>query len=760
MIERKGISGIVYFIILIPLLIISFYVGGIFSFPDTTIINMNQKLTEVFQQFYKPWLWVNDKTPACLCVGLIAWVFLCSYIAYNYRNYHSGMEYGAEDWADPFDVTKRRSDPDLKRNRILSYNVKIAKEGPNAPSNNNMLVIGSSGTYKTTSIVTPNLLQAQDNFIVLDVKGEIMFKYGLYLKKHGYTLRCLNLKNQEQSDRYNPFEYIETEEDLIKLIANIQDSLTPPDSMKGDPFWDDGVELYLQSIFYYEWYMAKKENRTGTMNNILKLVNEESKPDKSVKAAKGEKPPTLLQKRMDALEQIDPNNPAPRDYRKLKEGASETVRSILLITNAKLKLCETNGVKRIFEDDDLNLREFGTGVGGTVEHPTSNKLALFLCVDDNDKSFNFICSMLYTQATTILCRMADNDFKDRGATLPIPLEMWMDEFYAGARPADTEALMGVIRSRNISMIPILQSIAQVKALFKTDKWEIIMDNCPTLVFLGSGAGAISTHKWISELLGKMTIDVATDGKSGQQYTGNNSRTGAELMTPAAVKRMSRKHCLIFTEQERPIYDYKAFPWEAKGASKKQLRKAEKKNIDITDKMSPYQLAMKLNNEAEGGGYVVREKCIVDPHTGAYTTISSEHPVEAVDKVPEGENVYNMNDEKFLYVNFKGKEPTQEEIDTEVKKQYDMQKRIAKMGEKNTHKNKENVTNFVTNNSSERVLPGSLADGLALYLDSLSDDERNLILEAIKHHIPEESICKMFCMSLEEMEEFYEAFFGA
>ncbi|MCR5451311.1 MAG: type IV secretory system conjugative DNA transfer family protein, partial [Lachnospiraceae bacterium] len=222
-------------------------------------------------------------------------------------------------------------------------------EGAGAPSNNNMLIIGSSGSYKTTSVLTPNILLAQSNFIMLDVKGELQYKYGLYLQSMGYTIRSLNIKDQKKSDRYNPFEYIECEEDLIKLVANIYDTVTPEGPTANDPFWTDGPMLYLQAIFFYEWTVAKKEGRTGTVNNILRIINEEMMEDKTVKVKKGEKPPTILQKKMDELaKECGEMTPAVRDYRKFKAGAAETVRSIIIIVNAKLKLCETKGLMRIF----------------------------------------------------------------------------------------------------------------------------------------------------------------------------------------------------------------------------------------------------------------------------------------------------------------------------------------------------------------------------------------------------------------------------
>lgn len=761
-----------YIVLLIPFVFLGIFVSGLFSFPDLSLMNIGDKVMYLLYHIWEYKRFFNEKTMMCIGWSVILWVFLCSYIMYHFRDFHSDIQNGSEEWADPYEVTKRRANPDDSKNRILSRQVKVDTQGDNKPSNNNMLVIGSAGTYKTTSVVASNLLKASNNIIALDVKGELMFKYGLYLKKKGYTVRCLNLKNPEMSDRYNPFAYIETEEDLIKLIANIQQSLTPPDTMKADPFWDDGVALYLQAVFYYEWWYAKKEGRKGTFNNVLKLVNDEAKRA-DVKVEKGKQPPTLLQLKMDKLAKEDSeDNPAVRDYRKLKEGASETVRSIIIITNAKLKLCETAALKRIFEDDDLNIREFATGVGGSLDNLTNNKLALFLCVNDNDKSYNFVCSMLYTQALTILSRMADDDFKDRGGALPIPLELWMDEFYAGARPADTEQVMGVIRSRNISMIPILQSVAQIKALFSADKWEIIMDNCPVMIYLGSGAGALDTHKYISELLGKATIDTIGDGKHGSSYNSNYNKAGRELMTPQEVKRMDRKKCIIFIEGERPIIDRKALPWEDRGATNSEIRKAKKLqrkqpklNIHIPERTSAFKQAMNLNKENENKGYIPEPKSMLDPRTGKYVTINSTPSIEETDEIPNDALVIDMTSEEFLYHKLGTVGDTMDDVTAtvseEIKRLYELDRKsrqqnrsrrqsAKKKTPKATETNNINVTDSVTSD-----IPATIEDGVVKYFGKFTDEQKELINKAITMKMPDISIRKMFLMDYKDMKEFFD-----
>lgn len=753
MLKNRKISYKVYLILLAVVMLFSLFFAGIFSYEDTNIFNIPDKLTELAGHFWQFNRYFNAYTIQCLGWGFLVWIFLCYVIMDKMRNWQSHIAYGSEDWGDAEDVTKRRANKDESCNRIISKNLRIDTQGAGKASNNNMVVVASSGKFKTTSVVVPNLLAGGANKIVLDVKGELMRNYGLYLKEKGYTIRCLNLKYPEQSDRYNPFAYIQTEEDIIKLIANIQKSLTPPDAMKGEPFWDEGVALYLQAVFYYEWWYAKKEGRTGTFNNVLQLVNDEAKKDKTMPVAKGLRPITELQKKMDQLAEEDsPDNPAVRDYRKLKDGAAETVRSIIIITNAKLKLCETKALKRIFEDDDMHLTEYATGVGGTLDKPNKNKLITFLCVDDSDQSYNFVCSMLYSQALTILMRIADNNL---GGSLPIPLELWLDEFYAGARPADCAQLMGVIRSRNISMIPILQSVSQLKDLYQGEKAEIIHDNCPIFWFGGCGQGAIETQKAISELLGKATVDIASDGSNGNNKSTNYQKTGRELMTPAEIKNMDKHYCIIFLEDERPIYDRKSLPWEDNPL---------------------YKQAMQLNEESGVGGYIVEPKSMVDPHTGEYVTIQNSINIEETDELPEGVKPIDVFSDEFLHMNFASKEPADDEVNEELKRLYALKKSFTqkenkrKATEKSRKAVSSDVTESVTDDSrnirtdkmdssiSDNV-PASIEDGIMQYFGSMDSGQRKLIQMAIENNMPELLIRKMFVMQYDTMKQFYDSYFN-
>lgn len=750
MLKNRKISYKVYLVLLAAVMLFSLFFAGIFSYEDTNILNIPDKLSELAGHFWQYNRYFNKYTLQCLGWGFLAWIFLCYVIMDKMRNWQSHIAYGSEDWGDAEDVTKRRANKDESYNRIISKNLRIDTQGKGKASNNNMVVVASSGKFKTTSVVVPNLLSGGANKIVLDVKGELMRDYGLYLKEKGYTIRCLNLKYPEQSDRYNPFEYIETEEDIIKLIANIQKSITPPDAMKGEPFWDDGVALYLQSLFYYEWWYAEKEGRTKEFNNVLILVNLEARKDLSKPVEKGKQPVTMLQTKMDELADEDsPDNPAVRDYRKLKDGAAETVRSIIIITNAKLKLCETKALKRIFEEDDMHLKEFATGVGGTLEKPNKNKLIIFLCVDDSDQSYNFVCSMLYSQALTILMRMADNNL---GGSLPIPLELWLDEFYAGARPADCAQLMGVIRSRNISMIPILQSVSQLKDLYQGEKAEIIHDNCPIFWFGGCGQGAIETQKTISELLGKATVDIASDGSNGNNRSNNYQKAGRELMTPAEVKNMNKHNCIVFLEDERPIFDRKSLPWEGNPL---------------------FKHAMQLNKESGVGGYIVEPKSMIDPHTGEYVTIHNSINIEETSEIPEGVKPIDIFSDEFLHMNFTYKEPADSDISDELKRLYALESNFNKKEQRRKTANKanKNVTEYVTseNSNTDKMdkidnkdtsddIPDSIEDGIIQYFSHMNENQRELIQAAIEDGMPDMFIRRMFRMDYEKMKQYYDSYF--
>lgn len=546
---RKKKTPMILFVFLFFLCILAgYYFSGIFKDPGYSLMNLEERLGEILENPFS-WYW-NEKTPACILAFLLGWLYFVSSYLYRNRNFQFGQEYGSAQWADPELVTKQLADPVLENNRLLSRHVQISKKGL---SNNNTIVIGSPGTGKSTGIVIPNLLTASASYVVLDVKGELLDGYGNYLKEKGYRIKALNLKIMERSNQYNPFSYIRTEEDIIKLVTNLQVNTTPPDSMKGDPFWEDGLALYLMSLFYYVWMECTEEERT--MNKVLELCNKEAEVlDEDGTTALG-----VMMERL-TYGKMGKNHPAYLKYQKLKGGHPETVKSIILMVNAKLKFFETPGIRRIFSSDDMELEGLGTGKNRDGE----TKMALFLVLPDNDQSFNFVTGMLYTQIFDTLIRTADLEY--HGA-LPIPVEIWMDEFANGARPDRFENLITTLRSRNISAVLFLQSVDQIETIYKGETWGILMDACSTFVFLGAGRGALATQEYISKLLGQATIDKRSEGESRGGKNGSSSlnfdRAARELLSAAEIGRLPREKCIILLEGHQPILDDKIRPFKEK-----------------------------------------------------------------------------------------------------------------------------------------------------------------------------------------------------
>ncbi len=726
MTKKKRIPWELLYIALLFILAGAYYVSGLFAFPDVTLINYREYLTYILLHPFH--FWWNDKTPVVMGTACILWLMGVSYFLTYYRNYHFGAEHGTADWGDVNAMKKILADPDPMKNTIVSKDIKI---GFDALSNMNMLIIGGSGSGKTTGIVIPNILLGNCTNVILDIKGDLLKKYGNYLKQHGIVVKTLNLKNPLESDRYNPFLYIQNYSDLIGLITNIQNSVTPPDAQKGDPFWSDGCGLYLQSMFEYEWLESRREGRKASMNNILKLVNMESKKVKVRNEETEEMEEiTELQKFMNELaEERGIDYPPVRDYRKLKEGATETVRSIIIMINSQLRLCELPEIKRIFEDDDLDLPSLGLGVG-----KEKKKTALFLVMRSGDTSYNLFINLLYTQMFRILRDLADNECP--GGKLPIHVRLWADEYYAGPKPADSEMLLGEIRSRNISIVPILQDISQLKTLFPQDKWEIFTSNCAAVVYLGSGPTAYSTHKWISDMLGEMTIDTRSEsisqGKSGSSSL-QNSKAGMKLMTPEQVREMPNRDCILLIEGMKPVYDRKNRPFST--TFWKEAEAAAGKN-----------------------GYTHPVRILHDKERDVYKTIDCEEKILLIDKDDEefyrnaarsDENIhfFDMDQEEFLYLNWDEQQPLSlEELQQMVK---DSKKTdISSMEEPEDVRKAEN--SHPDSVSMNWDLSGSLVECLKRYAGSLSNEKREFLLQCLEEGLNERQIKRL--LPLRTMEE--------
>lgn len=545
--------------ILIPCLIIgelftmyvSYVLNGVWNTNGDIVLILNKfnaAIKNPFGHYY------NANTLRAVIYGSLIYGMAVLMYVTSRRNLMHGKEYGTARFADIRMVNKALADKDESKNRILSNNVRMSTDTSVTGLNNNMLVIGGSGAGKTFFIVKPNIMQMMLNnsFIATDPKGEIARATANMLKKNGYNVKVLNLIDMAKSDGYNPFRYIREENDVVKLVTNIISNTTPKETAPTDPFWEKSESMFLQALFYYVW-LEMPPNRKN-FQSVLELLSE-AEVDAKGKDSKL----TKKMKQLAKTSKLKQNHPAYKQYMKVIRGAGDTVRSIIISANSRLALLENPQILRILSKDDLHLEELGIGVNGDKHTRT----ALFCIIPDSDKSYNFIVGMLYTQLFQELYFQAD--FKNDGK-LPIQVTLMMDEFANVALPDDFCSLLSTMRSRRISSIIIIQNLAQIKALFK-DTWETITGNCDTLVYLGGNEK--STHQYISEMLGKSTIDKRSTGETRGVH-GSASRNydvlGRELMTPDEVRNMSNKKCLIFIKGFNPIFDDKYIPFRHKNFS--------------------------------------------------------------------------------------------------------------------------------------------------------------------------------------------------
>ena len=529
--------------------IISGYIGYLCNGawkPEMKIASFLESLNKVcnapFQNYY------NETSIKAMIIAIMVYVIAILLHITNTRNFMPGKEFGTARFESAKFVNKLLMDKDASYNRILSKNIKMSLDFRRLRLNGNILICGGSGSGKTFHEAKPNLMQMPRNcsFICTDPKGEILRSCGQMLKDNGYQVKVINLLEMEQSDCYNPFSYLREETDIVKLITNLISNTTPKGASSNDPFWEKAEGLLLQAIFYYVWLEEPPARRN--FQTVLKLLAEAEVTDQNK--------PSRLDIRMKNLEEkskLGSAHPAVKQYKKCMRGAGDTVRSIIIAANARLAFLENQQVLRLLSRDDLNLAELGIGVNGDGKTRT----ALFCVIPDSDKSYNFIIGMLYTQIFQELYYQADFHC---GGRLPIHVTFMLDEFCNVALPDDYCSLLSTMRSREISSIIIIQNFAQLKALFK-DTWETITGNCDTFIYLGGNEQ--STHKYVSELLGKGTIDKQSSGETkGKQ--GSSSRNydvlGRELFTPDEVRKLDNKKCLVFIRGFDPIIDEKYIPF--------------------------------------------------------------------------------------------------------------------------------------------------------------------------------------------------------
>lgn len=501
-------------------------------YMDKGLINaipyLNEALNHPFQI-----QWTNS-TLKTIGIFLIIYVLGVGMYLSSSKNYRRTEEYGSAKWAKPNTVCKKYANKDYFSNKVFSQNVRMGLDGKKHRRNLNTVVIGGSGAGKTRFYAKPNIMQCNTSFVVLDPKGEIIRSVGHLLEENGYVIKVIDLIDMSKSLGYNPFHYIQSDKDVLKLITNLIRNTTPKGSSTNDPFWEKSETALLEALMLYLYHYAPEDEQNFTM--VMEMLNyAEVKEDEE----DYESPLDELFKR---LEMIDSNSLALKQYKIYKQAAGKTAKSILISVGVRLAAFNLEELASLTKYDEMELEQIG-----------ERKTALFAIIPDNDSTFNFVVGMLYTQLFQMLYYQADYV---HGGELPVPVHFLMDEFANVALPDEFDKLLSTMRSRQIFVSIILQNLAQIKALYK-DSWESILGNCDETYYLGGNEQ--STHKYISELLGKETLDTNTYGKSegrSGNYSTNYQQTGRELLTADEVRLLDNNYGLLFIKGERPVKDKK------------------------------------------------------------------------------------------------------------------------------------------------------------------------------------------------------------
>ena len=476
-------------------------------------------------------------TPYTIKFMLAALVAYGASIALYYstrENRRPGEEHGSAKWGSAKRLNAKYRDKDPRNNTILTQNVRMSLNGKMHRRNLLQIVIGGSGAGKTRFFVKPNLMEANCSFLVTDPKGETLRAVAPLLIQKGYVIKVFDLIDPSHSDSFNALAYIKDDKDVMKLVNNFIKNTTPKGAQQNDPFWERSEIALDTALILYLIHEAPPEEQNFEML-IYMIENGGAKEDDD----DYQSPLDLL---FEALEEEYPDHIAVREYKIYKQAAGKTAKSILISAAVRLSAFILPEIQNITAKDDMELEKMG-----------ERKQAVFAIIPDNDGTFNYIVGMLYTCAFQSLYYQAD---KVHQGALPVPVRMMMDEFCNVSLPDDFGKLQATMRSRNIMSTIVLQNISALKALFKDD-WEGLIGNADTLLYLGGNE--VSTFKYISELLGKETLDTRTrsvsKGRSGSSSV-NYQQTGRELMTPDEVRALDNDHCILFVRGELPVMDRK------------------------------------------------------------------------------------------------------------------------------------------------------------------------------------------------------------
>ena len=520
--------------------------------------------------------------PKALLIGAgcgIALRLVVYFKAKNAKKFRKGVEYGSARWGNAKDI-EPYMDSEFENNILLTQTERLMMSGrpkqPKYARNKNILVIGGSGSGKTRFFVKPNLMQMHSSYVVTDPKGTVLVECGKMLKKGGYKIKVLNTINFAKSMHYNPFAYLRSEKDILKLANTIIVNTKGEGQQSGEDFWVKAEKLYYTALIAYIWYEAPEEEQNFAMLIDMIDASEAREDDENFKNAVD-----LL---FDELAEKDPNHFAVRQYAKYKLAAGKTAKSILISCGARLAPFDIKELRDLMEYDDLELDTLG-----------EQKTALFVIISDTDATFNFVVSIMYSQLFNLLCDKADDVYNGR---LPVHVRMLLDEFANIGQIPQFEKLIATIRSREISASIILQSKSQLKAIYK-DNSDTIEGNCDTTLFLGGKEK--TTLKELEDILGKETIDLYntsdTRGTS-QSYGLNYQKTGKALMSQDEIAVMDGGKCIMQLRGVRPFFSDK-FDITKHGRYK-ELSDYDQKNAFDIEKYVKHLQVMKvtLNTEVD------------------------------------------------------------------------------------------------------------------------------------------------------------------
>lgn len=483
-------------------------------------------------------IWCEDSGKAVLFF-VAAYGLLVGAVLSTRRNYRRGVEHGSAKWGSPERLNRKYCAKPPEPNKVFTQHIRMGLDGRKHRRNLNTVVVGGSGAGKTRSYAKPCLYEAclspkGPSFVCLDPKGELLRDSGGLLRESGYDVRVLDLLHMEKSHCYNPFVYLTNDNEVQMLVTNLFKATTPKGAQSQDPFWDSTASILLSALVYYLCHEAPPEEQNFPMVMEMLRAGEVREDDDSYLS-----PLDVLFER---LEMRDPEHIAVKYYKQYRSGSAKTLKSIQITLASHMEKFNLDSLIALTATDELHLQDMG-----------EKRVALFALIPDSDTSFNFLVSILYQQLFQQLFDSADHK---HGGSLPVPVHFLMDEFANISLPNDFEIKLSTMRSRNVFVSIILQNIAQLKALFEK-QWESVLGNCDELLYLGGNEQG--SHKYISELLGKATIDTNTYGKSSGRngnYSTNYQITGRELMTPDEVRMLDNRKALLFIRGELPVCDDK------------------------------------------------------------------------------------------------------------------------------------------------------------------------------------------------------------